>query len=562
MCSENFYICPLAGIIRKKGNCPTEVIFLRTKGRRIPIQYKIMLLTMGMVCLVLTMAGAMLLYNVYQQVQEEVGTKALHIGRVIAEVPTVKTAILSENPSQTIQPITELWRVSTGAAFIVVANMEQIRLSHPSLEKIGTRLTELYRDPVLQGQEYIYIGKGSLAPSLRANVPIYELNGTKQIGFVSVGFYLDDIYATLLAGAKSSLYVLAVALLCSIIGSVLVARNVKQAIHGLEPYEIATLLREKEATLDSIREGVLAVDVQGQIRLINNEARLIMGQKFQDACGQPIEHFLQQVQWATVINTGQAVYDTEQRMNDIIIVANIVPIVVEGEVVGAVITFRDRTEISRLAEEMTGIHGFVDIMRAQTHEFQNKLHVISGLIQLGSYEEAVDLIVDSYANNHDVFEKLRCSIKDTVTFGLVVGKMSRAKELGIDFAVSEHTLLTNLPNQLTCGDMVIILGNLIDNAFEAVAHEPHKQVRLSIDENASETRIVIENSGTGIDEKLGEKIFQRGISSKGENRGYGLALVAEKVQINKGIVTYHNVPTGGVVFEVVIFHDNKGEKDE
>lgn len=521
-----------------------------------------MLLTMGMVCLVLTMAGAMLLYNVYHQIEEEIGTKALEIGRIIAEVPTVKSAIVAEEPSKIIQPITELWRGSTGAAFIVVSNMDQIRLSHTTLENIGTPLTNLYRDPVLQGKEYTYIGKGSLGPSLRANVPIYELDGSKQIGFVSVGFYLDDIYDKLLAGARSSLYVLIVALLFSIIGSILVAKNVKKAIYGLEPYEIATLLQEQEATLNSIREGVVAVDVYGKIKLINNEALVIIGEKNQECCRQPMEEFLQQLQLSDVIRTGQAIYDTEQRINDIIILANIVPIIVEGDVVGAVITFRDRTELSRLAEEMTGVHRFIDIMRAQTHEFQNKLHVISGLIQLGSYEQAVDLIVDTYADNQGSFENLRGRIKDRVTFGLVVGKMSRAKELGIEFIVGEETRIMDLPGQLTGGDMVIILGNLIDNAFEAVAYMPVKEVVLNIIQNTETTKITVENSGHGIDDQLGAKIFQRGISSKGENRGYGLSLVAEKVKINRGIISYYNVPDRGVVFTVEIANDNKGDKNE
>jgi len=341
-----------------------------------------------------------------------------------------------------------------------------------------------------------------------------------------------------------------------------VARNVKKAIYGLEPYEIATILREKEATLDSICEGVIAVDLHRQIRLINNEAKAIMGQKSTDAYGKPIDNFLKQLDLDAVIHTGIAIYDTEQRINDIIILANIVPIIVEDNVVGAVITFRDRTEISRLAEEMTGVHRFVDIMRAQAHEFKNKLHVISGLIQLGSYDEAVDLIVDGYANNQDEFEKLRCTVKDTVTFGLLVGKMSRAKELGIQFVIASETVLTTLPGQLTSGDMVIILGNLIENALEAVEKSPIKQVVVSITENNGQTKILVKNSGMWIEDDDKEQIYQRGFSSKGINRGYGLALVTEKVYVNNGTISHKNLPEGGAVFEVLISQESRGERYE
>lgn len=536
--------------------------FLFKKVKRMPLQYKVMALTIGMVCLVLLLAGSIVIYGIHQRIEEDISQRALNIGRIIAEVPTIKNAILSDNPSAKIQPIVESWRISTGAAFIVVSNMDQIRLSHPIVENIGTPLTNLYRAPVLQGQEYLYIAKGSLDPSIRANVPIFELNGNHQIGFVSVGFYLKDVYIQQIAGAKNVLYALVIALILSIIGSVLVSKNVKKAIYGLEPYEIATLLREKEVTLDSIREGVIAVDLDGQIRLINNEAKAIIGQQSTDAYGQPIDKFLKQLDLESVIHTGIGIYDTEQRINDTIILANIAPIIVEGDAVGAVITFRDRTEISRLAEEMTGVHGFVDIMRAQAHEVKNKLHVIAGLIQLGSYDEAVDLIVDGYANNQDEFEKLRSTIKDTMTFGLLVGKMSRAKELGIDFVIAPETLLTTLPGQLTSGDMVIILGNLIENALEAVAKSPVKQVIVSITENTSQIKMSIKNSGLWIDDEVKEAIYQRGFSSKGENRGYGLALAAEKVHINNGTISHTNLPEGGVVFEVLISQTGRGDRYE
>jgi sensor histidine kinase regulating citrate/malate metabolism len=529
---------------------------------RMSLQYKIMLLTVGMVCLVLTMAGALVIYHIYHEIEADIGNKALTIGRSIAGMPEVQDNIMDDNPSEVLQPLAEKIRLKTGAAFIVISNMEQIRLSHPILENLGTPLSNLYRDPVLRGQEYIYIAKGSLAPSLRANVPIFAAGKQQQIGFVSVGFYIDDIYNSVLHGAKNVFYALLVALVLSMIGSVLVARNIKKAIFGLEPYEIATMFRENEATLAAIREGVVAVDVQGKVRVINNEAAAVIGQRPEEIYGQPITKFITQLRLDFVIGTGTALYDHEQRVNDIIILANIVPTIVDEHVVGAVITFRDRTEISRLAEEMTGVHRFVDLLRAQTHEFKNKLHTVAGLIQLGSYEQAVDLIIESYANHQGEFEKLRYTIKDAVTFGLLVGKMSRARELGIDFIIAPETAMQNLPGQLTSGDMVIILGNLIENATEAVAAAQNKRIFLSIIQEKMGIQIIVQNSGPWINESLGNRIYQRGISDKGAYRGYGLALVAEKIKVNNGTISHANRPEGGVEFKVWIPYSNKGENYE
>jgi sensor histidine kinase regulating citrate/malate metabolism len=542
--------------------CSHGVVFLYRKKYRVSLQYKIMILTVAMVCLALTMAGAFVIHHIYQEIQDDIGNRALSIGRSIAEMPKVKENILNNNPSDVLQPIAEEWRRSTGAAFIVISNMSQIRLSHPILQNLGTPLTNLYRDPVLSGQEYVYIAKGSLAPSLRANIPIFAVGENRQIGFVSVGFYVDDIYNKVLEGAKNVLYALLIALVLSIIGSVLVARNIKKAIYGLEPYEIATMFRENEATLDALREGVVAVDVAGKVRVVNNEAAAIMGKKTEEIYGQPIADFITQLHLDVVIGNGKALYDHEHRVNDIIILANIVPTIVDDNVVGAVITFRDRTEISRLAEEMTGVHRFVDLLRAQTHEFKNKLHAVAGLIQLGSYEQAVDLIIESYANHQGEFEKLRYTIKDAVTFGLLVGKMSRARELGIEFVILPETAMQSLPGQLTSGDMVIILGNLIENATEAVAAADNKRISLGIKEEETGVEIIVQNSGAWINESLRESIYERGMSGKGAYRGYGLALVSEKIKVNNGFISHSNLAEGGVEFKVWIPYSNKGDKYE
>jgi sensor histidine kinase regulating citrate/malate metabolism len=537
--------------------------FLYMKKKRISLQYKIMLLTVGIVCLALTLAGAFVIHHIYQEIQDDIGNRALAIGRSIAEMPQVRENILhNHHPSDVLQPIAEEWRKSTGAAFIVISNMNQIRLSHPTSQNLGTPLTSLYRDPVLKGQEYMYIAKGSLAPSLRANVPIFAVGGGQQIGFVSVGFYIDDIYNKVLEGGKNVLYALLIALALSIIGSALVAKNIKKAIYGLEPYEIATMFRENEATLDALREGVVAVDVNGTVRVVNNEAAAIIGKRPEEIFGQPIANFIAELRLDLVIDSGKALYDHEQRVNDVIILANVVPTIVDDHVVGAVIAFRDRTEISRLAEEMTGVHRFVDLLRAQTHEFKNKLHAVAGLIQLGSYEQAVDLIIESYDTNQGEFEKLRYRIKDAVTFGLLVGKMSRARELGIEFIVTSDTAMQNLPGQLTSGDMVIILGNLIENATEAVTAAKSKTIILRIREEEAGVGIMVQNSGPWIDESLGERIYARGISGKGAHRGYGLALVSEKVKVNNGLISHYNLPDGGVEFKVWIPYCNKGENDE
>ncbi|HMM19753.1 MAG TPA: sensor histidine kinase [Selenomonadales bacterium] len=514
------------------------------------LRTKVMLLNISMVFLVLIMIGGLVVRIIISEVQDDMGEKALIIGRVVARSPEVQEAILSDSPSEVLQPLSESWRISTGAAFVIVANMDQIRLSHPILANVGTPLSNLYRDPVLHGKEYVYVGQGSLPPSLRGNVPVFV--GGKQIGFISVGFYLDKIYREIFLNLTPLIYVFLIASAFSVGGAMLIARNVKKAIFGFEPYQIATIVKEQVATLEAIREGVVAVDVHGSIRLMNNEAAYILGISPEEAVGKSISTVLPQNRLADVMDSGQSVYDEEQRVGETSILANSVPITVDGSVVGAVVSFRDRTEMNRLAEELTGVHRIVDVLRAQTHEFKNKLHTIAGLIQLERYMEAINFAVDSRFGKQELADRLSGRIKDSILYGLLLGKASHMRELGIAFDISPDTRLSRLPDKLTSGDAVLIIGNLLQNAIEAVAEVEDKQIEIAVIEEADELIIRVSNSGPWISNEVAGQIYRRGITTKKSNSGLGLALIAEKLELVSGAIRHRNLPDGGVEFEVHI----------
>ena len=520
--------------------------------RRMPLQYKIMLLAAGLIVLVLILVGSLVVHNVVRQVEDEGGVRAMDIGRLVAQDPVVQAAIVSGNPSAILQPYAERWRRITGAAFIVIANMNQIRLSHTIPENVGTPLTDLYREPVLHGQEFVYVGKGSLATSLRANVPVWDADRRVQIGFISVGFYLSEMYEKALGEVKEVVYVLLAALLCGLIGAVWLARNVKKAILGLEPYEIARLLQEHVATLEAIKEGVVTVDAGGTIRLMNREAGAILGVLPEASIGRPLAEMIPFDGEDAALAITPALYNREYQVNGVTILAHSVPVRFEGEEVGAVITFRDRTEACRLAEEISGVHRFIDGLRAQAHEYKNKLHAIAGLIQLGRNEEAVDFITDSSGLVQEIFDRLQTRIKDPVTFALLVGKSSRARELGIDYQMDPSSSLDQA--QLPCagGDMVLILGNLIENAMEAVATLQERRITVGVYDTGGEVVIKVSNSGPGISPELGERIYERGVTTKHGARGYGLSLVAVKLRDLGGSICFNNLPHTGVEFIVTI----------
>lgn len=520
------------------------------KLSRLKLQYKIALLSGVMMSLVLILTGALVLKNITDYVYSSTARRALAIGHMVAEIPAVQEAIVSEHPSASLQPIAERWRKSTGAAFIIISDMQVRRLTYPVPELVGSPMANLYREPALHGQEFVDVAKGDLAPSLRAYVPIFA--NDRQIGFVSVGFYIDDIATIVQRSTGQVLVAFIVALCLSLAGAIALARHVKKVIFGLEPREIATILKERMATLETIREGVIAVDLEKRIRVLNQQAARILGLEADAASGVRIDEVLPQNRLTDVIATSRAVYDEEQRVGDTSIMANSVPIVVDDKVVGAVISFRDRTELNRIAEEITGVHRFVDALRAQAHEFKNKLHTIAGLIQLKQYDEAVDFAVDSRISQQDLFSQLTGRIKDSVVFGLLLGKASQMGELGIEFAVDEASTLDQLPPNVSGGDLILIIGNLLENAIDAVSGREEKKIFVSLIQSGDDLSIRVQNSGPWIDDMLAAGMYQRGVSTKRGGRGLGLALVAEKLQLVQGTVTHHNLAQGGVEFAVSI----------
>jgi sensor histidine kinase regulating citrate/malate metabolism len=191
-------------------------------------------------------------------------------------------------------------------------------------------------------------------------------------------------------------------------------------------------------------------------------------------------------------------------------------------------------------------------LRAQAHEYKNKLHAIAGLIQLGRNEEAVDFITDSSGLVQEIFERLQTRIKDPVTFALLVGKSSRARELGIDYQIDPLSSLNHTQAPFTGGDMVLILGNLIENAMDAVAPLQDKKIKVGVYDTGGEVVVKVTNSGPGIGPELGERIYERGVTTKQGARGYGLALVAVKLRDLGGSIHFNNLPQTGVEFIVTI----------
>lgn len=487
--------------------------------------------------------------------KEQIGTTALNISKTVAIIPEIQKAFRDADPSKTINPIVENIREQTGAEFIVVGNRSGIRYSHPNPDRIGQDMVGGDNGPVFAGNSIISEAVGTLGLSLRGKTPIYDDNG-QVIGVVSVGFLIEDINATAVRYRNSILLLATLTMLAGAAAAALIARGVKKSIHGLEPQEIGHLYQENKAILESVREGILAVNQYGRVTVVNVTALHLLGIPSDvNLIGRDILDVLPSSRLMEVIRTGKAEFDKEMFINENSILVNRLPVTdAQGQVIGAVSSFRSKDELYQLGEELSQVKQYAEGLRAQTHEFSNKLYTISGLIQLESFQEALHLIAHETDVHQDLIRFIMQEIPDPMIGGVLIGKFNRANELKVVFEVDRESSFRDVPNSIPRGSLVTVIGNLIDNALDAVltCESNPKRVSILLTDLGEDLIIEVEDTGCGIPDELTGRIFESGFSTKDGNRGYGLPLVKQAVEQMQGNITFAKGEREGTVFTVAL----------
>jgi two-component system CitB family sensor kinase len=485
------------------------------------------------------------------EIDRQYQQRALAVAESVAALPEVRTAVATGSHTSTIQPLAEVIRTSSGASFVVVTDARGIRLSHPNPALIGLSAIDPGEPPVaLNGEPYTATETGTLGVSARGKAPIWN-DQRRVVGMVSVGYPEVEINAGLVRLLPLMGGYLLVALVLGSAASWLLARHLKRQTFGLEPQEIAGLLEQREAMLHGIREGTVAVDRSNTITLVNDEARRLLGLDGA-IVGQRLDDVVPAGRIRDVLTGLEEGPDQIVLSEGRILVANRMPVIVHDEVTGSVTTFRDRTELSGLHRELQGLRGITDALRAQVHEFSNRLHTIAGLIELGRGDEAIRLATEAAVVHQELAERLVERVGDPLLSALLLAKAAVASEQAIELRLSDDTLISS--EQPDARDLVTILGNLIDNAFDAVrvnAPDAARWVDVQLREEAVRVVIRVADSGSGIDPVISQRVFDEGFSTKegtGRTRGLGLALVRQIVKRRGGTIELQNGP--GAVFTV------------
>ena len=524
------------------------------------LQSKIILLVCGIVACALLITGLFVTRSIENSVRSNLEGKAMDISRTVAVSPLIIDGLAGGGDAQGIRDYTRAIRKATNVEFVVVFDMNGIRKSHPNEDRVGQPLVGGDEMPALRGEEYVSFAEGTLGHSLRAFSPVFTKDG-RQVGAVVVGILLDDVETTVYKNQTIIYWATALGLIAGLAGAVALARSIKQTLFGLEPLAIAKLLEERNSMLQSAREGVLAVDDEGTITLINNEAVRIFGMAGLAGApvGQPVESCIPNTRLTEVLRTGQAEFDQEQEMNGVIILTNRVPLAVNGQIVGALATFRDMTEIRQLAEELTGVNSYLEALRARAHEFLNNLHVIRGLARIKQYEKLDEYIARILHESREEVSFVGERIREPILAGVVLSKLSRARESGVRLVIDENSNLPPSGDQDIAHGLVTVLGNLLDNAFEAVKDMTDKRTDLSIQYAAGVVTLAVADQGPGIDPATRERLFEKGYSTKGEGRGLGLFLVAKALEKLGGRIEVEANAAQGAVFRVAVPYPGGGE---
>ncbi len=512
---------------------------------RLPLAYQILVFQVAIILLSALIGAAAAVWQASQELDHQFEQRSLAIAESVATNASIQEALLAGDPDGVIQRAAETIRRSTGAGYVVVTDAQGIRYSHPNSRLIGKPVDENPAS-VLAGQPWTGVQRGTLGISARGKAPIFYRG--QVIGMVSVGFLEPPLAQRMLSELPGFATTLLPSLAIGVIASLLLASRLKRQTFGLEPYEIAGLLEEREASLQGIHEGAIATDRDGTITLANEQARRLLSLP-QDCVGRKVAQVLPQGRLLKFLSGGLKDEDEVLLAGERMLVASRRVILVRGREIGHVATLRDTTELTGLARGL-GVDSLTDALRAQAHEFANRLHTIAGLMQVGRGEEAMKLIAQTSGLHQELTESLLERVGDPVLGALLLAKAAVASERGIELRVSDDTVMTRSP--LDSEDLITLLGNLIDNALDAAATSSERWVSVSVTEHDSDLVIKVHDSGGGVPEGVDGQIFQEGFSTKTgpdrKRRGFGLALVRQVARRNGGEVSVVN--DGGAMLTV------------
>ncbi|MCZ3533532.1 sensor histidine kinase [Klebsiella variicola] len=485
-----------------------------------------------------------------ERLHYQVGQRALIQAMQISAMPELVEAVQKRDLAR-IKALIDPMRSFSDATYITVGDASGQRLYHVNPDEIGKSMEGGDSDEALiNAKSYVSVRKGSLGSSLRGKSPIQDATG-KVIGIVSVGYTIEQLENWLSLQISSLLIPMAIMLLLLLYCARRFSLHIKKQMLNMEPQQLSQLLIQQSVLFESVFEGLIAIDSGYKITAINQTARrlLNLSQPETTLIGKGIN---------SVISQEAFFYDAPQAnkkdeivtFNQIKVIASRMAVILNNEPQGWVISFRSKDDINTLSLQLSQVQQYADNLRAVQHEHRNLISTIAGLLFLKRYDHALDLIQQQSESHQKVIDFIARNFQDNHLAGLLIGKYYRAKELGLELVFDPACFVDRLPTALSHNEWISIVGNLLDNAYNASLRQPQgsRQIECLINSDGHEVIIEIADQGCGIDEALRDRIFERGVtSSTSKDHGIGLWLVRSYVeQAGGSIVVENNIPFGSI----------------
>ncbi|MEV6179791.1 sensor histidine kinase [Streptomyces sp. NPDC052015] len=493
------------------------------------------------------------------QAEEAARRQATAVARSVADSPSVREAIHTSDPTAELQPYALRIMRDTEVDFVTIMNPRGIRWTHPDASEIGRHFRG-NTEPALKGRTFTETYTGTLGPSVRAVTPI-EDDDKRIVGLVSAGIKVEAISRRVSDQVTALFGVAAGALALGAVGTYVINARLRRHTHGMNAAELSRMHDYHQAALHAVREGLLMLDGQYRVALINDGGRELLGVGG-DVVGASVADLGLPAPLTGTLLSSQPRVDEVHLTADRVLVVNTSP-VSGGERRGTVVTLRDVTELQSLMGELDSERGFTQALRSQAHEAANRLHTVVSLIELGRAEEAVDFATAELELAQALTDQVVAAVSEPVLAALLLGKTAQANERGVELVVSRESGLDDglLPESLPARDLVTILGNLIDNAVDAAQGSARARVTVTASTDGSsggaddggELVLRVADTGSGVDPAYASQVFERGFTTKPAGpggRGLGLALVRQAVHRHEGTLSVAEAEGGGAEFTV------------
>ena len=481
---------------------------------------------------------------------------AMNQAKIIASNESIITAVKHRDYKR-LATIADKLQSGTDFDYVVIGDTNSIRLYHPNPEKIGYPMQFTKPGALEKGESYFITGKGSIGMAMRAKTPIFDDDG-KIIGVVSIGYLISKIDSWRSDFLLPMAGVFILLLLVLMLLSWFFAAHIRRQMLGMEPKQIARVVRQQEALFSSVYEGLIAVDPDGYITAINRSARKMLGLSSPGRkwLGKPVSEVVQPADFFTQ-QIAEKRQDVMVNFNGLSVIANREAIRSGDELLGAIISFRSKDEIATLNAQLTQIKQYVESLRTLRHEHLNWMSTINGLLQMKEYDKVLAMVQGESQAQQQLIDSLRGAFADRQVAGLLFGKVQRARELGLTMTIVPGSQLHQLPEGLDSTEFAAIVGNLLDNAFEASlrTQQGNNVVELYLSDEGNDVIIEVADQGCGVPEALREKIFEQGVSTRTDEpgeHGIGLYLIASYVRRCNGVITLEDNSPCGTLFSLFL----------